>query len=182
MDEYRYPKSGYSYHAIKLIYGEKSPHLEHFSVYGLPPHSEHHIHYIERGQRRASERGPGINETCRYVNLDGVRTLHTHKTESTGINTALTYQHMRLHQESGKPQIDVITDVMFSQTEYEYFCFNWDDQVQYKVDILARLIRALDIGDVKAFAMFIEDFPEIAKYLVSGKPSFEERPTVWKHE
>lgn len=183
MEEYRYPKSGYTYYAVKLIYGERSPHREQFSVFGLPPHSDKRMRYSETEERRPSDRGPGINESLRYLNVDGIRVLHTHRTESTGINTALTYRFTRGRTipRGERPQIDVVSDIMFSQAEYDYFNFKWDDQEQYKVDILARLIMALDMGDQEAFPMFIDDFPEVAKYHLSGKPYLDIREPLWKH-
>lgn len=186
MEEYRYPKSGYAYFAAKMIFGASSPHMFHFSVYSLPPHCYKRLQYSELDDRRRrmgmGEDATFILTSTRTLWIDGMRLLRSHRTESTSINTALTFQYTVDRQVKGEPQIDVVTDIMFSEREYKQFENDWDEQIQFKVDILARLIKAIDTGDMEAYPMFVSDFPEIAKYLIEVSPHMEPRGALWSHD
>jgi len=170
MQEYRYPKSGYTLYAVKLLYGQRSPHVEQFTAYALPPHDDNRLKYSESEQARDPAVGPGINLCLRTLRFGDGRFVQSLMTEGTGINTALTY---------ADSASVVVSDVMFSQKEYDYFDNHWDTQVQYKVDILAKLLRALDTNDVDMYPMFVVDFPEIAKYLLSTVDPTETKKALW---
>lgn len=120
--------------------------------------------------------------SVRTLHIDGVRLLRSHKTEGTQINTALTLQCTVDTSQTLVPQIDVVTDIMFSEQEYEKFRYDWNDQIQFKVDMLARLIKAVDTRDKETYPMFIADFPEIAKYLVEISPFMRSRDPIWDHD
>lgn len=185
MREYRYPKSGYSYFAVKMIFGEGSPHLSQFSVFSLPPHCYKRLRYSEVEERRrmmGSMDGTFVLTANRTLHIDGVRLLRTHRTEGTRINTALSFQYTVGRRVASVPQMDVVTDIMFSEREYEQFDYDWNDQIQFKVDMLARLIKAVDTADMESYPMFIGDFPEIAKYLVEVSSSMEPRGALWSHD
>jgi len=186
VNEYRYPKSGYSYYAAKLVFGQSSPHVRQFSVFSLPPHCYKRLRYSEVEERRR-HMGSGdwrnfVFTSVRTLHIDGVRMLRSHRTEGTLINTALTFQYTVDRRGTSVPQIDVVTDIMFSEREYEQFRHDWNDQIQFKVDMLARLIKAVDTGDMETYPMFIADFPEIAKYLVEVSPFMGSRDPIWDHD
>lgn len=194
MQEYRYPKSGYTLLAVKLIYGKRSRHVEQFSVFGLPPHDENRLQYSEEEHARQPILGPGINSCRRAVRFSDGRELISTSTQGTGINIALLYMYLSPRVASVEIPEDAprssmaetypfnllsVLDTLFSQKEYEYFERSWDTQVQYKVDILAKLIRALDTGDENLYPMFVSDFPEIAAHLLSKPNPVPKRDPIW---
>lgn len=173
MEEYRYPKSGYTRIAVKLMYGERSKHLEQFSVFNLPPHNVTRLVYVEEEDARNSSMGPGVNMCTRFVSFGNGTGLYTTYTQGTGINTIVG---LRCNN-NGAP-ID-ITSVMFSDKEYEYFENYWDNQVQYKVNVLSQLVRAIDTGYKGLYPLFVADFPNIAEYLLSHPDEIPEREALW---
>jgi hypothetical protein len=183
MDEYRYPKNGYARVAVALIYGERSKHLEQFSVFGLPPHSPSRMRYLEQEDARDPSLGPGINMCTRVVSFGNGFGLYTTFTQGTGVNTVIALQYTENEsQKDSAPNVVIgdLSDILFNGSEYEYFERNWDNQVQYKVDVLAKLVRAVDTGEVSLYPLFVADFPCISEYLLSRPYSIPKRTPLWK--
>ena len=184
MEEYRYPKSGYTRFAIMLIYGSRSKHHEQFSTYNIfPPPDSQRLRYSEVENAREASLGPGINACLRRLSFGDGRTLSSTITQGTGINTVLVYDMQvkdpALASHNTYVGNELLQDVMFSQDEYEYFNFHWDDQVQYKVDALSRLIRTLDTGDLGQRPTFLADFPTIARFLIAYPDCIPVRDSLW---
>jgi hypothetical protein len=176
MQEYKHKKNGYSLNAVRLIYGSRSPHAEQFSMYSMPPHDSHRVQYHELENAREPSLGPGINTCTRMVSFGDGRSLTSTITQGTGINTAIVYRELLIDPGEYSKQF---TDSLFSQPEYEYFERHWDDQVQYKVNILAKLIQALDTGDDTIYPILVADFPEISRYLLSKPSIITQRSPIW---
>lgn len=178
MNVYRYQKDGYTLYAVRLIYGQRSPHTEQFSAFSLPPHDSTRLAYSEIESARDPSLGPGINACRRMLHFGNDRILSTNVTQGSGINTFVTYSYPS-ENEDGHVSAMHVGDVMFSKKEYEYFDENWNDQVQYKVHIFSKLLRALDTGDENLYPMFVADFPEISKYLLAKPNSVPQRKPLW---
>jgi len=178
MEAYRYPKDGYTLYAVRMLYGQRSPHAEQFSTYALPPHNETRLAYSEIESARDPSLGPGINACQRILHFGQERILTANLTQGSGINTYATYSYPK-RREDGQTVMGHIGDVIFSEKEFEYFELNWDDQVQYKVNIFSRLLRALDTGDENMYPMFLADFPELSKYLLAKPNPLPQRKPLW---
>lgn len=176
MQEYRYSKSGYTRFAVCLLYGKRSKHAEQFSVYDLPQHDRQRLRYTEVEQARDTRLGPGINSCTRELHFGDGRMLSSDFTQGTGINTILHYVHQN---DGGNVHLGSVYDFLFTNREYEYFEYHWDDQVQAKVDALSRLLRALDTGEEGIYPTVLGDFPNIAKYLLAYPEHFPRREALW---
>lgn len=163
MNEYRYPKSLYANLAVRLIYGEGSRHLEQFSSYNIvPQRNSGRIRYYEIEDPTF---GVGANSCARHVDFGNGHLVVSGVTQGNGINASVLLK---------SPDMSVI-DVLFSVHEYDYFEHNWDDQVQYKVDVTAKMLRAVDTCDKSVFPVLVADFPNIVRYLMEHHARIPER-------
>jgi len=176
VDEYRYPKCCYTRLAVMLIYGKRSKHVEHFSVFGLPPHDRTRLEYREIEKARDESLGSGINNCTREVHFGDGRYLASDFTMGTGINTILIYAPLR---DRTSLFFEHLSDYIFTEDEYQYFDCHWDSQVQYKIDTLSKLLRALDTGDDELYPPMLADFPQIAKFLLGYPEHIPRRQALW---
>ena len=180
MDEYRYKKDGYTLNAVRLVYGPGSYHLEQFSSFALPPHEPSRVSFQEFEDRRDENLGPGINACTRYVSFGDARSVSTSVTQGNGINTVVSYNAKGIPGVPGMECGRSFSDVLFRQREYEYFESHWDRQVQHKIKMIALLVRALDTGEKELYPALTDDFPTIAKHLLSVPVAVAPREPLWR--
>jgi len=156
MQKYPHNINEFSYLAVALIYGERSPHIKLFNSYKFPVfQKEKGLNVVEATDMTADNH----QEINRNLKIDDKRSVITSHTDmKSEINQTITYidAEYKIH----------IGDTLFSDNEFEYFKQDWDKNIESKIKNLAIFIESIYKKEITDIPIFINEYPNITRVLL----------------
>ncbi|MBD3261406.1 MAG: hypothetical protein GF334_06930 [Candidatus Altiarchaeales archaeon] len=155
MKKITFDKNEYSYLAVKMIFGPRSPFLHELSPFAFSMFKKQPLDVLEIDMMEE-----GVYNKRRNLLISGERALITsHVEPMSDVSRVITFKD---------PANKVlISDTLYSDQEFKTFENDFDSNTRAKVNNVGLLIQTLHLWDLTFLPLFVSEFPNITKVLLN---------------